>query len=178
MSLSAAGSTGAPPSRTTLSSSKQRITCIMASHSRIFPRNLLPNPSPFDAPFTRPAMSTISQVAGTIRPGCTISASFVRRSSGTLITPKLGSIVQKGKLAACALALERQLKSVDLPTLGKPTIPHFNDISSKVLFAGRPVTYKTFYIIDCKVSKLFIIGQVKTAFIVNLMLPFVLYPEA
>jgi hypothetical protein len=35
---------------------------------------------------------------------------------------------EKGKLAACALALERQLKRVDLPTLGSPTIPHFNDI--------------------------------------------------
>ena len=73
-------------------------------------------------------MSTISQVAGTIRPGWTISASLFKRSSGTVITPKLGSIVQKGKLAACALALLRQLKSVDLPTFGKPTIPHFNAI--------------------------------------------------
>jgi len=33
-------------------------------------------------------------------------------------------MVQKGKLAACALAFERQLNNVDLPTLGKPTIPH------------------------------------------------------
>ena len=104
---------------------------MMASVSRMFPKNLLPNPSPFDAPFTRPAISTISQVAGTIRPGCTNSASFVSRSSGTVITPTLGSIVQKGKLAACALALLRQLNKVDLPTLGSPTIPHFNDISYK-----------------------------------------------
>ena len=89
----------------------------------------MPRPSPLLAPFTNPAMSTISQVAGTIRPGCTISASFVNRSSGTVITPRFGSIVQKGKLAACALALDRQLKRVDLPTLGKPTIPHFNDMS-------------------------------------------------
>jgi hypothetical protein len=42
------------------------------------------------------------------------------------MTPTLGSIVQKGKLAACALALLRQLNKVDLPTLGNPTIPHFN----------------------------------------------------
>jgi DUF1009 family protein len=34
-------------------------------------------------------------------------------------------MVQKGKLALCALALERQLNRVDLPTLGKPTIPAF-----------------------------------------------------
>jgi hypothetical protein len=44
------------------------------------------------------------------------------------MTPTLGSIVQKGKLAAWALALDRQLNKVDLPTLGSPTIPHFNDI--------------------------------------------------
>ena len=40
-----------------------------------------------------------------------------------------GRIVPKGKLAACALALLKQLKSVDLPTFGSPTIPHFNAIS-------------------------------------------------
>lgn len=34
-------------------------------------------------------------------------------------------MVQKGKLAACAFALERQLKRVDLPTLGSPTMPAF-----------------------------------------------------
>ena len=120
-----------------LSSSKQRNTWMMASVSRMFPRNLLPRPSPFDAPFTSPAMSTISQVAGTILPGCTSSASFVRRSSGTVITPTLGSIVQNGKFAACAFALDRQLKSVDLPTLGSPTIPHFNAILSSKLYLFR-----------------------------------------
>ncbi len=35
----------------------------------------------------------------------------------------LGSIVQNGKLAAAALADVKALKIVDLPTLGKPTIP-------------------------------------------------------
>jgi hypothetical protein len=40
----------------------------------------------------------------------------------------LGSIVQKGKLADWAFALDKQLKRVDFPTLGKPTIPHFNAI--------------------------------------------------
>jgi hypothetical protein len=49
----------------------------------------------------------------------------------------LGSIVQKGKFAAWAFALDRQLNKVDLPTLGSPTIPHFNDIFSyKRLFLG------------------------------------------
>ena len=55
---------------------------------------------------------------GTIRWGCTSSASAFRRSSGTVITPTLGSIVQKGKFAACAFAFDKQLKSVDLPTFG------------------------------------------------------------
>jgi hypothetical protein len=38
----------------------------------------------------------------------------------------LGSIVQKGKLAASMPAFVSALKSVDFPTLGKPTIPHLN----------------------------------------------------
>jgi hypothetical protein len=55
----------------------------------------------------------------------------------------LGSIVQKGKLAACAFALDRQLNKVDLPTLGSPTIPHFNDIFSyKRLFLATKVQRK------------------------------------
>jgi hypothetical protein len=34
-------------------------------------------------------------------------------------------MVQNGKFALCAFALDRQLKRVDLPTLGNPTIPAF-----------------------------------------------------
>ena len=45
--------------------------------------------------------------------------------AGTFTTPMLGSMVQKGKLALCALALDKQLNRVDLPTLGRPTIPAF-----------------------------------------------------
>jgi hypothetical protein len=44
------------------------------------------------------------------------------------MVPMFGSMVQNGKLADWALALDKQLKSVDLPTLGNPTIPHFKDI--------------------------------------------------
>ena len=107
---------------------------MIASVSRMLPRNLLPRPSPFEAPFTKPAISTISQVAGTMRPGWTSSANLVRRSSGTVMTPTLGSMVQKGKFAAWALALDRQLNKVDLPTLGSPTIPHFKAISLSWFF--------------------------------------------
>jgi hypothetical protein len=34
-------------------------------------------------------------------------------------------MVQNGKLALCAFALDKQLKSVDFPTFGNPTIPAF-----------------------------------------------------
>jgi hypothetical protein len=37
-------------------------------------------------------------------------------------------MVQKGKFAACAFAFDKQLNKVDLPTFGKPTIPHCNAI--------------------------------------------------
>jgi hypothetical protein len=37
-------------------------------------------------------------------------------------------MVQNGKFAACARALLKQLNKVDFPTLGKPTIPHCNDM--------------------------------------------------
>ena len=99
----------------------------------MLPRNLLPSPSPFEAPLTRPAMSTISIVVGTTRFGRSISASRTSRSSGTVMTPTLGSIVQKGKFAACALAFDRQLNRVDLPTLGRPTIPHCKAIVSRLM---------------------------------------------
>jgi hypothetical protein len=71
----------------------------------------------------------------------------VSRSSGTVITPTFGSIVQKGKFAACALAFDRQLKSVDLPTLGSPTIPHCNAIDfqifAKLLFFPQSDNFYT-----------------------------------
>ena len=70
-------------------------------------------------------MSTISTVAGTTRSGFTISARAAVRGSGTFTVPTLGSMVQKGKFAAWALALLKQLNNVDLPTLGSPTIPTF-----------------------------------------------------
>ena len=127
ISLSRTGSTR-PSTCTILSSSKQRNTCKIASVSRILAKNLLPNPSPLLAPFTNPAISTISTVVGITRCGCSISASLFSRSSGTVITPTFGSIVQNGKFADCAFALDRQLKRVDFPTFGSPTMPHCNAI--------------------------------------------------
>jgi hypothetical protein len=67
-------------------------------------------------------------VAGTTRSGLTMVSSFSNRGSGTEVVPMFGSIVQKGKFADCAFAFDKQLNKVDFPTLGSPTIPHFNDI--------------------------------------------------
>ena len=51
-----------------------------------------------------PAMSTNSMVAGTTLTDLFIRPSMSSRGSGTFTIPKLGSMVQKGKLAACAAA--------------------------------------------------------------------------
>lgn len=104
--------------------SKQRTTCVIASTSRMCARNLLPSPSPFDAPATRPAMSTNSIEVGMIFSGLAIADSAARRGSGTGTTPTFGSIVQNGKFAAAMPALVSALKRVDLPTFGRPTMPH------------------------------------------------------
>ncbi|MEO7776456.1 MAG: hypothetical protein ABIY63_02925 [Fibrobacteria bacterium] len=44
--------------------------------------------------------------------------------------PTLGSLVQNGKFAASAPALVKALKIVDLPTFGKPTMPHLKPIAN------------------------------------------------
>ena len=94
-SMSETGST-LPATWMTFSSSKQRTTLTIASVSRMWARNWLPRPSPFDAPATRPAMSTNSTIAGTIRSGLTIAASCASRGSGSSTMPTFGSIVQNG----------------------------------------------------------------------------------
>ena len=58
--------------------------------------------SPWLAPLTSPAISTNSIDAGTARWDLLRSESTWRRGSGTATIPTFGSIVQKGKLAACA----------------------------------------------------------------------------
>src|SRR5665648_620215 len=57
-------------------------------------------------------------------PFCTIEPNL------GVITPRLGSMVQNGKFAACAFAFDKQLKRVDFPTFGNPTIPHCNAMRS------------------------------------------------
>ncbi len=75
---------------------KARTTWQMAWHSRMWARNLLPRPSPLDAPATRPAISTNSTVAGTTLSVSYILARTSRRSSGTGTMPTFGSMVAKG----------------------------------------------------------------------------------
>ncbi len=95
VSMSSFGET-LPSTWTTFSSLKARMTWQIASDSRMFARNLLPRPSPSEAPRTMPAMSTKSTVAGRSRWEPKISASLFRRGSGTPTTPTFGSIVANG----------------------------------------------------------------------------------
>ena len=95
VSMSELGET-APSTCTTSPSSKARTTWQIASASRMFARNLLPSPSPTDAPRTMPAMSTKETVAGRTFSDPKISARRPSRSSGSGTTPTLGSIVANG----------------------------------------------------------------------------------
>ena len=63
-------------------SSKQRTTCATASTSRMVARNWLPRPSPFDAPRTRPAISTKVSRVGMICADLAIA--------GELVEPRIG----------------------------------------------------------------------------------------
>ena len=65
VSMSLAGST-LPSTCVTSTSSNTRVTWQIASASRMLARNALPMPSPCEAPFTMPAMSTKLTVAGMI----------------------------------------------------------------------------------------------------------------
>jgi hypothetical protein len=90
---------------------------------------LFPKPSPLEAPFTNPAISTKVIFAFIVLLDFERTESSLSLSSGTSTIPMFGSIVQKGKLAACAFFDEvKALNSVDLPTLGSPTMPHLNPI--------------------------------------------------
>ena len=91
-------------------------------------KNWLPRPSPLEAPSTKPAISTNSIVVANTLSGLTISAKASRRASGIGTMPEFGSMVQNGKFSAPIPAFVRALKRVDLPTLGRPTIPHLKPI--------------------------------------------------
>ena len=92
-------------------------------------RNLLPRPSPLDAPLTRPAISTMVIAALIVFADFEIVDIMFNLSSGTATNPTFGSIVQKGKFSACAFFdVVNALNKVDLPTLGNPTIPHLKPI--------------------------------------------------
>ena len=59
-------------------------------------KNLLPKPSPLEAPLTKPAISVNSTVAGIFLSGLKISVKKSNLSSGTLTTPVFGLIVANG----------------------------------------------------------------------------------
>ncbi len=120
----------------------------MASVSRILAKNLLPKPSPFEAPSTKPAMSTNSMVVGRTRSGLTISAKGPKRGSGTATIPVLGSMVQNGKFSAAMPDLVKALNRVDLPTLGKPTIPQLNPM---MMSSGKKI--QAFWLCSCCIAR-------------------------
>ncbi len=93
--MSSAGDT-LPSTWLTSSSRNTRVTWQIASDSRMWLRNLLPRPSPSDAPRTMPAMSTNCTVAGICFSEEKISARTAIRGSGTPTTPTFGSIVANG----------------------------------------------------------------------------------
>ena len=68
----------------------------MASTLRMWERNLLPSPSPFDAPRTSPAMSTSRSIAETIFSVAMYLLIVASRPSGTATTPTFGSMVANG----------------------------------------------------------------------------------
>lgn len=68
----------------------------MASTCLMCDRNLLPNPSPSEAPLTRPAISVNSNDVGIVLSGEYIFSKVCNLMSGTITTPTLGSIVAKG----------------------------------------------------------------------------------
>src|SRR4029077_3607850 len=72
-------------------------------------------------------MSTNEMRVGMISADLARTASFSSRGSGTAISPTFGSVMPKWSFAACAAAVcVSALKSVDLPTFGRPTMPHLN----------------------------------------------------
>ena len=77
-------------------SSKQRTTSTIASTSLICDKNLFPSPSPWDAPFTSPAISVNSYAVGINLSGSYILFNLSILASGTVTTPTLGSIVANG----------------------------------------------------------------------------------
>ena len=95
ISISSTGSI-LPETWIIFSSSKQRTTSTMASTSLIWDKNLLPSPSPFEAPLTRPAISVNSKDVGTVLFGTYNSSRKVNLESGTVTTPTLGSMVANG----------------------------------------------------------------------------------
>ena len=57
----------------------------------------------------------------------------IRDRSGILTLAIFGSIVQKGKFSACIFCEVKALKRVDLPTFGKPTMPHLMLIAMQLI---------------------------------------------
>ena len=100
----------------------------MASVFLICVRKSFPSPSPFDAPFINPAISTNSMTALILLFDEFNSDNLSNLSSGTSTVATFGSIVQKGKFLASIYCEVNKLNMDDLPTFGIPTKQHLNPI--------------------------------------------------
>ena len=86
------------------------------------------------------ALTNSSKAQAANFPFCTIDPNIglVPVPAGTGTKPIFGSIVQNGKFAAWALLeFVSALNKVDLPTLGKPTIPHLKPIDLIIIYSAR-----------------------------------------
>src|SRR5438105_4683657 len=71
----------------------------------------------------------VSSRVGTIFADLASLASTSSRGSGTATSPTCASVVLNGYFVACAAAVSvSALKSADLPTFGRPTMPQVNPI--------------------------------------------------
>ena len=127
-----------PATCTTSSSSKQRTTCRIASTSRIAPRNWLPRPSPGEAPRARPAMSTNSrgrEIAAAPRSQA-FEPRIGHRHHAEVRIDRAERVIGRRRSRGLVMAL----KSVDLPTFGRPTMPQLKpmDRRSHSLAEGLP----------------------------------------
>ena len=69
--------------------------------------------------------------------------------------------IKFGILAACAFAFDRQLKRVDFPTLGNPTIPHCNAMMMFYLLLFFQTDYIRLYFKKSISASRFLIPEAK-----------------
>ena len=117
-------------------SSKQRTTCTIASTSRMLARNWLPRPSPLRRAAHQAGDVDEVDRGGDLLSGWTSATSASSRSSGTGRRRRSARSCRTDSSPPRRLARDSALKSVDLPTLGRPTMPQDNAMEGPVYATG------------------------------------------